>query len=56
MPPNLTKVNFGLGWESRCDIDASILLLDATGTRLAAINWEQLQNANYPGVIHTGDN
>ena len=39
MPPNLTKVNFGLGWESRCDIDAGLICLDKAGTLVGVINW-----------------
>ena len=31
MPPHIQQIKFGLGWESRCDIDASLILMDAHG-------------------------
>ena len=37
LPPNLTKINFGLGWESNCDIDAGMICLDKAGMPLGSV-------------------
>ena len=31
LPSSVQQFNVGLGWSTRCDLDASILLLDQTG-------------------------
>ena len=55
MPSNVNSLTVGLGWESRCDIDAGIILLNKAGLKLDALN----AYSNYdehPGIKHSGDN
>ena len=55
MPSNVNSLTVGLGWESRCDIDAGIILLNKAGLKLASLN----AYSNYdehPGIKHSGDN
>jgi stress response protein SCP2 len=54
VPIGLTKVRFGLGWDSRCDVDSSCIGLTADGHHEFSVyfgsrNWEGI-------VVHSGDN
>ena len=48
-------MKLGLGWTSRCDIDASIILLDAMGKMVDYVYFSK-KRANNGSVIHSGDN
>ena len=54
MPTELKNYKFGLGWDTECDVDASIVLLDKNGKLIEIIYYGHLK---YKGaVIHSGDN
>ena len=55
MPEGLTSIKFGLGWTSKCDIDASIILMDASGKKLEVIYYGN-KVSNGRAVVHDGDN
>ena len=46
---------FGLGWDTRCDVDASIILFDKNGERIDTIYYGHLSNHDR-SVVHSGDN
>ena len=54
MPNNLKSFKFGLGWDTNCDVDASILLLDKYGNLISKVYYGNLKWKN--GVTHHGDN
>jgi stress response protein SCP2 len=54
IPVGLTQVTFGLGWDSRCDVDSSCIGLNRDGTLAFRVYYGDL---NYHNVVcHTGDN
>ena len=56
MPIGLSRIGFGLGWDSRCDVDAGIVALSKTST--SEIDKIYFRNKNGCGgaVQHGGDN
>lgn len=55
IPAGLNQVKVGLGWDSRCDVDASCLAFDRNGKNLAMVYFGAKQGFN--GLIqHSGDN
>ena len=55
LPSNLTHLRIGLGWDTRLDIDASVILFKADGSQKDTIYFNQLQTPN-KSVVHQGDN
>lgn len=55
IPPVIKTIAVGLGWDSRCDIDSSILLFDAKGNCLENIFFANKISSN-GSVVHAGDN
>lgn len=55
IPPSIKAVNVGLGWDTSCDIDSSVLLFDIEQNCIDEIYFGRKQNANR-SVIHGGDN
>jgi stress response protein SCP2 len=55
LPGNLTHLRIGLGWDTRLDIDASVILYDKNGRESDTIYFGKLKNAN-SSVVHQGDN
>lgn len=54
LPVGLTSVMFGLGWDSRCDVDASCVGLSSNGTPVFVVYFG---DKNHRGiVVHSGDN
>ena len=45
----------GLGWDTNCDIDASVIMLDAAGTKVDHCAFDKL-TSNCGSVRHSGDN
>lgn len=55
IPPVIKTIAVGLGWESTCDIDTSILLFNGSGAMVDNIYFGKKSNAN-GSVVHSGDN
>lgn len=55
IPPVIKTIAVGLGWDTNCDIDSSILLFDAQGNCLENIYFGNKISIN-GSVIHSGDN
>ena len=55
IPLSMTSFKLGLGWDTECDIDASVLLLDKKGTLLEKVYFGNL-TSNNGAVVHSGDN
>ena len=51
----MTEVCVGLGWDTRCDIDSSVLVYGADGNCIDNIYYGH-KNASDGSVIHSGDN
>ena len=45
----------GLGWDTRCDIDASIILLNSSGNLVDHVYYGK-KTTNNRSIIHSGDN
>jgi stress response protein SCP2 len=45
----------GLGWDTNCDLDSSIILLNSEGLLIDKAYYGQLKTAD-GSVTHTGDN
>ena len=54
IPNNLKNFKFGLGWDTVSDVDASIILLDKTGSLIETIYFGNLNFRK--AVVHSGDN
>jgi len=55
IPTQVKKLMLGLGWDTRLDIDASILLLDKDGKYFDHVSYSKLQS-NDKSIKHMGDN
>lgn len=55
IPNVMTSFSFGLGWDTRCDIDASIFLMDRAGQVLETVYYGHLTSRT-GAVRHSGDN
>jgi stress response protein SCP2 len=55
MPSNLTHVRIGLGWDTKLDIDASVILFDKNDLMIDTIYYGKLRTAN-GAIVHQGDN
>ena len=56
MPAGLNRVGFGLGWDSKCDVDASLVALSSMDRNvISKISFMQLQGCD-GAVQHHGDN
>lgn len=55
IPDNLKVIKVGLGWDSLCDLDTSIILMDQDSEILEIIYYGNLKSENN-AVIHHGDN
>ena len=51
----MKSLTVGLGWDSLCDIDASIIMCDAAGKMIDKVYWGK-QISDDHSVIHSGDN
>ena len=55
IPINSKTLTVGLGWQqSKCDLDAAIVLLDKMGNKIVALN-AYSDYSKYPGIKHSGD-
>lgn len=54
VPMGMTRVKFGLGWESTCDVDASCIALKRDGTLKTAVYYGARNFNNV--IVHSGDN
>ena len=45
----------GLGWDTNCDIDASIILLDIQGNLVDFVYYGKTCTENF-SIVHSGDN
>lgn len=50
----MTEVCVGLGWDSRCDVDSSVLLFDNQGNNIETVSFMH-KTAGDSSVIHSGD-
>lgn len=55
IPVTLKEVRVGLGWDTNCDIDSSIILMDNDNNHLETIFYGNKQSSNH-SVLHHGDN
>ena len=55
MPSSMKCFKFGLGWDTRCDVDASIILFNKQGENIETIYYGNLKNRDN-SVVHSGDN
>ena len=56
MPQTLKSFKFGLGWNTKCDLDASVILLDKDGNLIYVVYFNKDKRRYKNGVIHGGDN
>ena len=55
LPNCLEKVAIGLGWETNCDIDSSVITIDKNGNEIEYIFYGNLDSINR-SIHHCGDN
>eukprot|EP00759_Apiculatamorpha_spiralis_P007196 PhF_6_TR14245/c1_g1_i1/m.22860 len=55
IPGNLTSVKVGLGWDTKCDLDASAIMLDEYCNSVDLVYYQSKRSV-CGGVIHSGDN
>lgn len=55
MPQSITQFKLGLGWDTRCDLDSSVICLDPKGEVVDIIYYGQTANRNR-SIMHSGDN
>ena len=55
IPETLNVIKIGLGWDTRLDIDASIILLDANNNKIDYVSYSKL-TSNDKAIHHLGDN
>ena len=55
LPTSVRELRLGLGWDTRCDLDSSILLLDKHGNLVDNIYYAKRFNESR-SVVHSGDN
>ena len=55
VPESLTHIRIGLGWDTRVDIDASIICFDKDGNEVDLIYYGKTRNHN-KSILHQGDN
>ena len=51
----MKKVKLGLGWDTRVDIDASVIMLKRNGALVDAVSYLKTKS-NDSSVFHSGDN
>lgn len=55
LPSCLNNIAVGLGWETQCDLDSSVMLLDEKGNLFESVNFShKISKTN--AVLHQGDN
>ena len=54
IPKNLTHLRVGLGWQTKLDLDASVLTLDATNNRVDWVYFNHLTSKD-GAISHKGD-
>ena len=55
LPDSIKKVKVGLGWDTKADIDASIIMLDDQGEVVDHVNFSKLVSDDN-AIKHQGDN
>ena len=55
MPSDVKSFTIGLGWDTKCDLDSSVLLLDAQGKVVENVFYGNKSSINN-SVVHAGDN
>ena len=55
IPKDLEEIRVGLGWDTNCDIDASIILLDIQGNLVDFVYYGKTCTENF-SVVHSDDN
>ena len=53
-PENVKHITIGLGWETKADLDASVLLFDHADNLVDIIYYDRLFNEN-KSIMHSGD-
>ena len=51
----MSEIKFCLGWDTQCDIDASIITLDSNAENFDKVYWNQLKSKD-GSIVHSGDN
>jgi len=54
LPKGIKTMKLGLGWDTKMDLDASVIMMDKNGNKACESVW--YANKNSPGVSHAGDN
>ena len=55
IPEDMKEIRVGLGWDTKCDIDASIILLDKQGRMVDYVFYGKKESKNR-SIWHSGDN
>jgi stress response protein SCP2 len=55
IPQSMSSVMVGLGWDTKADIDASVLMLDDQGEVVDYVSFSKLTSSD-GSVKHQGDN
>lgn len=51
----MSKVMVGLGWDTKADIDASVIMMDSNGMVVDTVFFSQLKSKD-GSIVHQGDN
>jgi histone H2A len=51
---SLGKISMGLGWDTKIDVDASVMIFDKAGTQLEVVFYGHLTSTKYD-IKHSGD-
>ena len=55
MPSVLKNVTLGLGWTTRLDLDASVIMVDKRGVMVDCVYFGKKISKD-GGIVHSGDN
>ena len=55
LPIGIDHLTLGLGWDTKLDLDASIIMLDKDGRLVDQVFFNQLRSKD-GSIIHSGDN
>lgn len=54
IPDGVNSIKVGLGWNTKLDLDSSIIMLDANGTLIDKVFFNQKRSLD-GAIIHSGD-
>jgi stress response protein SCP2 len=55
LPTAINHLTLGLGWDTKLDLDASIIMLDKNGELIDQVFFNQLKSKD-SSIVHSGDN